>query len=116
MVQPVQNVYHCLTFSLARQEKTLTCFEALTCVETCDFLYLSRNSCDRCPYQLNLSAMHPTDHTLQVAVSACYGSEYNGPYPGPSFAFEFNHLLAMLLTIAYLTLVESKALLGLRLY
>ena len=60
--------------------------------------------------------MHPTDRTLQVAVSACYGSEYNGLYPGPSFAFEFNPLLAMLLTIAYLNLVESKALLDLRLY
>ena len=60
--------------------------------------------------------MHPTDRTLQVAVSACYVSEYNGPYPGPSFAFEFNHLLAMLLTIAYLNLVEAKALLDLRLY
>ena len=51
--------------------------------------------------------MHPTDLTLQVASSACYGSEYNEPYPGPNFAFEFNYLLALLLNIASFCLLDS---------
>ena len=55
--------------------------------------------------------MHPTDLTLQVAISACYGSEYNDLIQGLTLPLSSVICLPCCSTLrhsVYLTLVWSR--------